>query len=121
MAVRLSVTCALVLTLSTSACEVVADFDPKKLDEDSTIGPVPIPSLDGSTALMPDAALVDGAQIRPVQPDAEVRESEDAGLDASPEGAATDAASDGAASASDDAGNGDAATGDLGFADASVD
>lgn len=62
------------------ACEVIADFDREKLDERRTIGPTPLPTLDGAVALIPDAAQPDGALIG----------RDDAGSDAG--GAALDAA-----------------------------
>jgi hypothetical protein len=65
------------------ACEVIADFDREKLDDTRTIGPTPLPTLDGAIALMPDATRPDGALIGP--------EDDDAGLDAGE--AAPDAAS----------------------------
>jgi hypothetical protein len=64
------------------ACEVIADFDRDKLDETRTIGPTPLPMLDGAIALMPDATRPDGALIGP--------EDGDSGLDSG--AAAEDAA-----------------------------
>jgi hypothetical protein len=76
-----------------SACEVVANFDPKRLNTDRTVGPVPLPSSDGAVALIPDAAsLPDGALIQPEASDAQVahaRGDAGSGLDA---GSALDAA-----------------------------
>lgn len=46
-----------------SGCEVVANFDERALD-DRTIGPTPIPQLDGAVASMPDASM-DGAIVQP--------------------------------------------------------
>lgn len=63
------------LFVSLSACEVVADFNRDKLDEQQTIGPTPLPSADGAVALMPDSGRPDGALIGP--------EPDDAGMDAS--------------------------------------
>ena len=64
---------ALALLSSISACEVAADFDPKKLDKDRTVGPTPLPTQDGATASAPDAEVEqDGALIKPPESDAEV-------------------------------------------------
>lgn len=61
------------LLVCTSACEVIANFDPKRLDTDRTVGPVPLPTADGAVALIPDAGeLPDGALIRPEASDAQV-------------------------------------------------
>ena len=81
MAGRVTLSCSLFLLLASSACEVVADFDPKKLETDRTIGPVPLPSLDGAVALIPDANFdTDGGPVIPnQQPDAEVTTPGDAG------------------------------------------
>jgi hypothetical protein len=79
------------------ACEVIADFDRQKLEEQRTIGPTPLPTVDGATPLIPDAAQPDGALIGPGRDD-------DGGLDAALEAAdAGDAAAD-AASTADAAG-----------------
>ncbi len=56
------------------ACEVVADFDRDKLDEQRTIDPTPMLRLDGAIAQFPEAGAMDGALIGPG--------SDDAGLDA---------------------------------------
>ena len=75
---RLSSWLRLVLVLAPvlaciSACEVIANFDPKRLNTDRTVGPVPLPTADGAVALIPDAGeLPDGALIRPEESDAEV-------------------------------------------------
>jgi hypothetical protein len=48
-----------------SACELITDFERDKLDEQRTLGPTPLPTVDGAIPLMPDAAYPDGALIRP--------------------------------------------------------
>ncbi|MDB4977548.1 MAG: hypothetical protein JWN48_5889 [Myxococcaceae bacterium] len=79
---RVSLSLSFCFLLSSSACEVVADFDPNKLNVDRTIGPVPIPDMDAS-ALIPDAALDrDGALIQPEVPDAQVALLDGGDLDA---------------------------------------
>ncbi|MDB4986796.1 MAG: hypothetical protein JWN04_1974 [Myxococcaceae bacterium] len=115
MAGRTKLCCSVLLLLSVSACEVAADFDPNKLNADRTVGPVPLPSLDGSVVQMPDASpSPDGALIKPEQPDAEVL-VDASGLDS---GWADDGAvSDGASA---DSGNDAAAPADISFADAAL-
>ena len=64
-----------------NACEVVADFDPKRLNTDRTVGPVPLPTADGAVALIPDAGeLPDGALISAEVTDAQVAQHEDGGI-----------------------------------------
>ena len=47
------------------ACELVARFDPSELDQNRTIGPMPLPTLDGAVPLLPDGSLrFDGALVR---------------------------------------------------------
>jgi hypothetical protein len=113
------------LLLASSACEVAASFDPKKLETDRTIGPVPLPSVDGAVVNIPDAsASLDGALIKPPETDAQLPQVSDAAaLDAA---TAEDAASGELADASSDdagadAGNDAAASGDISFADAGLD
>lgn len=97
-----------------SACELIADFDQDKLNDNRTIGVTPLPVLDGAIAVVPDGSLrADGALTR-----------DDAGLppDAAGDAGASDVpdaevASDGAVDASDasalrDAGDADAAEAD---------
>lgn len=101
---RLGLVLAPVL-LCSSACEVVADFDPKRLNTDRTVGPVPLPSADGAVALIPDAgSLPDGALIGPEVSDAEAAHPADGGHDAGDAGWDLDAASALDAAGSSDAG-----------------
>ena len=52
-------------SLLVPACELVARFDPSELDENRTIGPMPLPTLDGAVPLLPDGSLrFDGALVR---------------------------------------------------------
>jgi len=96
-----------------AGCELIADFDQSKLDENRTVGPTPLPTTDGAVAVVPDGSTqFDGALLRddasttpvsdasasdggaPLQPvdglDASV-------ADAAPEAAVQDAGSDDAA------------------------
>jgi hypothetical protein len=94
--------CAL---LSLPACELVASFDQSKLDQNRTLGPTPLPTLDGAVAVVPDGSLrFDGALVR-----------DDTGVP-SPGDAATDAARDASA---DDASDGQLPDADV--LDAAVD
>jgi hypothetical protein len=115
--------------LSLPACELVASFDQSKLDQNRTLVPTPIPTLDGAVAVVPDASLrFDGALVRvdtgvPAPADAAADAASDASLnDASdgqlPDAALVDAGDAGDAGAGDagDAGAGDA--GDAGNVDA---
>jgi len=48
-----------------SACELIADFDQDKLNDNRTIGVTPLPTLDGAVAVVPDGSLrADGALTR---------------------------------------------------------
>lgn len=67
---RLPLACAFLLLLGSSACELIADFDEGKLEQSRTIGPTPIPELDGS-AIVADGSIIDDASlVRPAMPDA---------------------------------------------------
>ena len=66
------------LTLVDLKADNSASFDPNKLNADRTIGPVPIPELDGSTPRMPEAGQQD-ATIPSEGDDGSVREPPDMG------------------------------------------
>jgi hypothetical protein len=97
--------------LSLPACELVATFDQSKLDENRTLGPTPLPTLDGAVAVVPDGSLrFDGALVR-----------DDTGVP-SPGDAATDASAADASSGQPDAEVADASTLDAAVVeDAAVD
>lgn len=105
--------CAL---LSLSACELVATFDQSKLDENRTLGPTPLPTLDGAVAVVPDGSLrFDGALVRE---DTGVRSDTGAPI---PGDAATDAPRDASPNDASDGQTADADVGDAGAADTGVD
>jgi hypothetical protein len=102
------------LVSSLVGCELIADFDQSKLDENRTIGPTPLPVTDGAVPLVPDGSTqLDGALLREdgggpsPQSDAAVTDAGpplgpvddlDASVtDASADGAAQDAAAEDAA------------------------
>jgi hypothetical protein len=100
--------CALLLS---PACELVASFDQGKLDQNRTLGPKPLPTLDGSVAaVVPDGSLrFDGALVR-----------EDTGVP-TPADAAADAARDAALYDASDGQLPDADLADAGPSDAGPD
>jgi len=52
-------------SLLVSGCELIASFDPSELDQNRTLGPTPLPTLDGAVPLLPDGSLrFDGALVR---------------------------------------------------------
>jgi hypothetical protein len=116
-------------SLLVPACELVARFDQSELDENRTIGPTPLPTLDGAVPVFPDGSLrFDGALVRDdtgVAPadaastDAAVRDASDAsdGLVPDADLSAPDAEA-GDAGQGSDAGDGDAGDGDAGNGDA---
>jgi hypothetical protein len=128
MALRASFLCTLVLSsyaLLGTGCEAVADFDPKKLEQDRTVGPVPLPTLDGATANVPDAQVgQDGALIRPEESDAgpttpmPERDAGDLDANVTQDDASADDAGQPVDGGGADSGNDAAGPDDISFADA---
>ncbi|MET0343260.1 MAG: hypothetical protein ABW252_19785 [Polyangiales bacterium] len=60
----------LLLSSALAGCELIADFDSEEV-EGRTVPVTPLPTLDGSVALMPDASVRDAALVTdPPLPDA---------------------------------------------------
>ena len=57
------VACILTISLVFGGCELIADFDEADQDE-RTVGPTPIPSLDGSRPIVLDGSVRDGAVVQ---------------------------------------------------------
>lgn len=57
------VACILTISLLFCGCELIADFDEAESD-DRTVGPTPIPTLDGSRPIVVDGSVRDGAVVQ---------------------------------------------------------
>ena len=57
------VACVLTISLFFSGCELIADFDEGDTN-DRTVGPTPIPTLDGSRPIVVDGSVRDGAVVQ---------------------------------------------------------